>query len=378
MALADKLIIVTGGAGFIGSAIIRVLNDRGLTNIVVVDNLGSSEKWKNLVGKKFCAIIHKSRLFSWLEGRSSEIQPLEKPAFETKGDDFPGGPDLPASAHRRCGEGLGPSTKECLLSEKEFDKRSIGAIIHMGACSSTMETDANYLLENNVHYTQKLIDYALKHKIRLIYASSAATYGDGSQGFSDDHDKLHSLRPLNMYGYSKHLVDLWAYDLGLLNQIVGLKYFNIFGPNEYHKGPMTSALYKMVPQIRASGAVKLFKSSEPTLYADGEQCRDFLYVKDAARMTADFLFNEAMGIYNIGMGQTNTWNYLATCLFKALKQPLHIEYSAMPPQLLGKYQNYTCAAMDKFHKNCPGFVMTSLEEAVFDYVREYLLEEKTW
>lgn len=330
MAISDKLIIVTGGAGFIGSAVIQVLNERGYTNILVVDNLGSSEKWQNLVGKQFSHLLHKSQLFSWLEGREDEID----------------------------------------------------AIIHLGACSSTMETDANYLLENNVHYTQKLAEYALKAEIRFIYASSAATYGDGSQGFSDDHEKLCHLKPLNMYGYSKHLVDLWAYREGLLDQVVGLKYFNIFGPNEYHKGPMTSALYKMLPQIRESGAARLFKfvkgEGETEVFADGEQRRDFLYVKDAARMTVDFLEKDVGGIFNIGYGRPHTWNFVARKLFEAVKLPVHIEYVDMPKPLLGKYQNYTSADMGKFKKLFPHFEATDLGETIIEYVRDYLIPGRRW
>lgn len=330
MAKINKLIIITGGAGFIGSALVRFLNDQGITNILIVDNLGSTEKWKNLVGKSFSQIIHKDDLFSWLETRESEIE----------------------------------------------------AIIHLGACSSTMETDANYLLKNNVHYTQKLIAYAVKAGIRFIYASSAATYGDGSRGFSDNEKSLSELKPLNMYGYSKHLVDLWAHKEGYLDKIVGLKYFNIFGPNEYHKGPMTSALFKMVPQIKSTGVAKLFKftksKGEIEDFADGEQARDFLYVKDAVKMTALFLDNNVGGIFNIGMGEANSWNYLAKTLFAALGMKGHIEYIDMPPQLLGKYQNYTLADMKKFKALFPDFKMQSLERAIFDYVQNYLIPEQTW
>lgn len=330
MAKINKLIIITGGAGFIGSALVRFLNDQGITNILIADNLGSTEKWKNLVGKSFSQIIHKDALFSWLEGRESEIE----------------------------------------------------AIIHLGACSSTMETDANYLLKNNVHYTQKLIEYAVKANIRFIYASSAATYGDGSRGFSDNESALSELKPLNMYGYSKHLVDLWAHKEGYLDKIVGLKYFNIFGPNEYHKGPMTSALFKMVPQIKSTGIAKLFKftksKGEIEDFADGDQARDFLYVKDAVKMTALFLDNNVGGIFNIGMGEANTWNYLAKTLFAALGMKERIEYIDMPPQLLGKYQNYTLADMKKFKALFPDFKMEALQTAIFDYVQNYLIPEQTW
>ena len=330
MANKHKLIIVTGGAGFIGSALIRFLNDQGITNILVVDDLGKSEKWKNLIGKQFSQIIHKDRLFTWLEGKEAEL----------------------------------------------------GAIFHLGACSNTMEVDAGYLLANNVHYSQKLIEYAVKAQIRFIYASSAATYGDGKAGFSDDSSKLLDLKPLNMYGFSKHLVDLWALKEGFLDKIVGLKYFNIFGPNEDHKGAMTSALFKMVPEIKNTGVVKLFKftksKGEIESYADGEQSRDFLYVKEAVKMTASFLGSKETGLFNIGMGASSTWNYLAKTLFIALGIEERMEYIDMPSQLIGKYQNYTCADMKKFFQAFPNYKMEPLSQGVFDYIQNYILPGEKW
>ena len=220
----DQLIVITGGAGFIGSALIRHMNDLGFKNLVIVDDLGTDEKWKNLVGKQFVEILPSHQLFDWLEGRES----------------------------------------------------TIGGVVHLGACSSTVEKDASFLLENNYRYTRKLAEYALHHDKRFVYASSAATYGDGSLGFDDDHDALESLQPLNMYGYSKHLFDLWAKSEGVLDKVVGLKYFNVFGPNEQHKGRMASVITKMVPDVQREGKIRLFKSSEPK-YADGGQMRDFIY-----------------------------------------------------------------------------------------------------
>lgn len=325
----DKYLVLTGGAGFIGSCILRWLNDKGIFNIIIVDELGRSDKWKNLVGKRFTDIIYKHNLFEWLEGKETEI--------------------------------LG--------------------FIHMGACTSTTETDASYLLENNYRYTLRLAEYALKNELRFIYASSAATYGDGSRGFSDDHELLEELMPLNMYGYSKHLFDLWAKRQGVLDKIVGLKYFNVFGPNEYHKGRMSSAIVKMVPQAREEGLIRLFKfydSHEPDHYADGDQCRDFIYVKDVAGMTGGFLENDLNGIFNIGQGIPSTWNSLAKCVFHALNLPEHIEYIDMPEDLKGKYQNYTCADMEKYEMHFPQHEYTPLETAVNEYIRDYLLPEKTW
>lgn len=323
----DQLIVITGGAGLIASGVIRYLNDKGIYNIVVVDDLGKCEKWKNLVGKRFVDIIPIHQLFDWLKGR----------------------------------------------------ERVVEAFIHLGACSSTVETDASYLLENNYRYSQKLAEYALTNGQRFIYASSAATYGDGSLGFSDDESQLHQLWPLNMYGYSKQLLDLWLLDQKVLDKVVGLKYFNVFGPNEYHKGRMASAITHFLPLIQKEGKIKLFKSSEPQLFADGGQKRDFLYVKDAARMTCAFLENDAGGIFNVGSGIASTWNQLAEAVFKAVDKPVNIEYIDMPADLIGKYQNYTCADMKKTHKVLGDITKCQpLDDAVFDYVTNYLIPQKTW
>lgn len=324
---SNKLIIVTGGAGFIGSGVIRHLNDQGFDQIIVVDELDKSDKWKNLVGKQFVDILDKSSLFQWLEGKESQIQ----------------------------------------------------AFIHLGACSSTVETDSNYLLENNYKYTVRLASYALTHGHRFIYASSAATYGDGNLGFSDDVESMGKLYPLNMYGYSKHLFDLWAKKENVLDKMVGLKYFNVFGPNEYHKGRMASAITHILPSAMKEGVIKLFKSSEPTLYCDGGQKRDFIYVKDAARMTCAFLDNSTGGIYNIGTGVAGTWNQVAHAVFKAIQKPSNIHYIEMPQDLIGKYQNFTCADMKKT-KSVLGEATTCmpLEDSVIEYVRDYLIPGKTW
>jgi ADP-L-glycero-D-manno-heptose 6-epimerase len=319
----DKLIVLTGGAGFIGSQMIAFLNERGFANIIVVDDLGHDYKWHNLVGNLFAEIVPIHDLFDWLEGRESEIQ----------------------------------------------------AIVHLGACSDTAETDADYLLENNYRYSLALAEYALANQIRFVYASSAATYGDGSQGFSDQHEKLESLRPLNMYGYSKHLVDLWMKQQGVLDEVVGLKYFNVFGPSELHKGRMASVVPKWVSQAHDGNPLRLFKSSDPERFSDGEQQRDFIYVKDAVRMTANFLTNDLGGIFNIGRGEPTTWNTLARAVFAALKLPEKIEYIEMPEDLLGKYQNYTCADMRKYSFHLP-LETTPIDKAVADYIQNYLLVEE--
>lgn len=323
----DQLIVITGGAGFIGSGVVRHLNDRGLNNLIIVDELRKSEKWKNLIGKKFVDVISKSQLFEWLEGKESLIE----------------------------------------------------AFIHLGACSDTMETDASYLLENNYRYSVKLAEYALKHGHRFIYASSAATYGDGSNGFVDDMTQLYQLEPLNMYGFSKQLFDQWALSEGVLDKLVGLKFFNVFGPNEGHKGRMASAITRMVPQIQKGETVRLFKSTEPARFSDGEQKRDFIYVKDAVRMACAFLKCDVGGIYNIGSGKASTWNELALGVYHALDQEPQIEYIDMPPELINKYQNYSRADMRKTETvlkeeiNC-----MPLKDSVTDYVRNYLVKGKPW
>lgn len=323
----EQIIVITGGAGFIGSSVIRHLNDRGIHNVIIVDDLGQSEKWTNLVGKRFIDIIPINQFFSWLQGKEKLIQ----------------------------------------------------AFIHLGANTSTVETDACHLLDNNYRFSVRLCEYAIQNHQRFIYASSAATYGDGSKGFSDDHTLLESLEPLNMYGYSKHLFDLWLKNQGFLDRVVGLKYFNVFGPNEGHKGRMASAIFHIVPTAIKEGVIRLFQSSCPEKYAHGDQCRDFIYVKDAARMTCLFLTNDANGIFNIGTGRAGTWNEVARSVFKGLEKPERIEYKEMPADLLGKYQNYTRADMRKTAAALgQDAVCETLENNVIDYVKNYLLTGKRW
>lgn len=327
----DQLIVVTGAAGFIGSCCVRYLNDKGYHNLLLVDDIKKTEKWKNLIGKKCVDFISRDALFSFLEGRERDIE----------------------------------------------------AFIHLGACSDTLESDGNYLMENNFRYTVRLAEYALEHGHRFIYASSAATYGNGERGFQDDHETIELLKPLNLYGFSKYYFDLWAKQQGVLDQIVGLKYFNVFGPNENHKGRMASMVYKMLPIVQNEGIIRLFKSSDPQRFGDGDQCRDFIYVKDAVRMTCEFLENEISGIFNIGTGETTTWNALAKAVFKAVDRLPQIEYIDMPKDLVGQYQNYTCADMDKYKKthslpSNPSPCHFTVEDGVIDYVRNYLLKDERW
>jgi len=321
-----QLVVVTGGAGFIGSGVLRVLNDRGIDNIIVVDDLGEDGKWKNLVKKRFIEIIPPHELLDWLEGKESEVD----------------------------------------------------AIIHLGACSDTLEMNASYLLENNTRFSMRLATWALKHEKRFIYASSAATYGMGCEGFSDDEELLETLKPLNMYGYSKHLFDLWLKQEGVLDAVVGLKYFNVFGPNEQHKGHMASAVYKLLPTVQKEKKIQLFKTLDKTRCADGEQRRDFIYVKDAARMTCDFLSNSAGGIFNIGTGIANTWNDLAKAMFKALDLEPEISYIEMPMQLSKQYQDYTKAETQKITRLGLNKSLFSLEDAVSDYVNTHLTKGQLW
>lgn len=324
----DQYIILTGGAGFIGSCVLRMLNENNMTNIIVVDELGDDSKWRNLVNKKFIDYLHKDQLMDWLNqpGRETEVE----------------------------------------------------AIIHMGACSSTLERDVDYLMENNYRYSVRLAEYAMQHNLKFIYASSAATYGDGKLGFEDNHDLLESLKPLNPYGFSKHLFDLWVKNQGLLDQVTGLKFFNVFGPNEHHKGRMASVIQNLLPTVQKDNIIKLFKSNDPKNFKDGDQCRDFIYVKDVANIILDLLKKDIFGIYNVGSGVANTWNNVANGMFSALGKAPNIAYREMPEDLNLKYQNYTLATMDKLKKELEDFETTPLQEAINDYINNYLLPNKVY
>jgi len=316
------MIVVTGGAGFIGSAVVWKLNVEGIDDIVIVDSLGTSMKWKNLVNRRFVDYLDK--------------------------EDF----------------------LELVLDDRvPFD---IDAIVHMGACSSTTERDADYLMENNYRYTAQLARWASGKNIRFIYASSAATYGDGSKGFSDDDGICAELRPINMYGYSKQLLDLWVLRNGLEKKITGVKFFNVFGPNEYHKGDMRSVIHKSFEQIRETGKVQLFKSYRPD-FLDGEQKRDFIYVKECAEVIWWLLQNrDVTGIFNLGTGHARTWKDLARAVFAAMGVEPRIEYIKMPESIRQQYQYFTEAEMDKLLSNdCP-VQFSLLEDAVSDYVINYL------
>lgn len=316
-------ILVTGGAGFIGSALIWALNQRGIENILVTDLLGTGPKYRNLVSLRFD---------DYLEG-----------------DDF---------------------LQQLESSPARF--QDITHVFHLGANSSTTETDNRHLIENNYAYTKRLATWALEQGTRFVYASSAATYGDGAHGM-DDGGELTPLRPLNMYGYSKHLFDLHAQRRGWLGRVVGLKYFNVFGPNEGHKGDMRSVVHKAYGQIAETGRVSLFKSYRPD-YPDGGQQRDFLYVKDAVEMTLHLAENpRAAGLYNLGAGVARTWIDLVTPIFETLGKPVEIDFIEMPASLRAKYQYHTCAQLDRLRQSGYSRQITSLEKAVRDYVGNYLV-----
>jgi len=320
--LDSSKILVTGGAGFIGSSIVWALNQRGYENIIIADFLERSEKWKNLVPLRFRDYVEADRFITSLD---------------------------------------------------QFD--DITHVFHLGACSATTETDAAYLIRNNFEYTKTLAEWCVRRKARFVYASSAATYGSLEENLSESRE-MDSLRPLNMYGYSKHLFDLWAKRAGCLDKITGLKYFNVFGPNEDHKGDMRSMVHKAYHQIRESGKVRLFKSHRPE-FGDGEQRRDFLYIKDAVKMTIHLAETpEATGLVNVGSGIAHSWVELMQAVFAAMKLPANIEFVDMPEHLKGKYQYFTKAEVAHFRSTGYQASLMTLNDAVADYVVNYLIPER--
>ena len=318
------MIIVTGSAGFIGSAIIAALNSRGINDILAVDCLGTDARWKNLRSLSFADYVEKDNFLEIALGNK-----------------------IPAPK----------------------------AVFHLGACTSTTETNASYLIKNNYEYTKLLAQWAVSKNIRFIYASSAATYGDGLAGFSDNEDLIDTLRPLNMYGYSKQMFDLWAQRTGLLKKMVGLKYFNVFGPNEYHKADMRSFVLKAFEQVQSAGKVALFKSRNPQ-YPDGEYVRDFIYIKDAVDMTLFFFDNpNTNGLFNIGTGKARSWNDLVKAVSNAAGRAVNIEYIEMSESIRSQYQYHTQADISKLRNAGYDKQITALEAAVKDYVQNYLQKD---
>ena len=312
--------IVTGGAGFIGSCVVRTLNDSGIDDIVIVDNIASTDKWMNIRNKKYLKYVNKNDFLA------------ELPTYE-----------------------------------------GVDAIIHMGACSSTTEKDFDYLWKNNFEYTKALWNYCARKQISFIYASSAATYGDGKQGFDDNID-IDLLRPLNGYGYSKQLFDLWVKHQAkeFPKQYVGLKFFNVYGPNEYYKGSMASMVFHGYNQIRESGQIKLFKSYD-TNYKDGEQLRDFVYVKDVCSVIMWLLQNPGVsGLFNVGTGRARSFRELAEAIFHAMELETNICYIDMPEQLRSKYQYFTQAETNKLREAGYDKDFIGLDVGVKDYVLRYL------
>lgn len=321
------MILVTGGAGFIGSYFVKYLNDQGYRKIIIVDRLRSEDKWKNLPGLIFSDLIHADKFFD------------------------------------------GPYLKQ---------KNSFKAVFHFGACSATTEKDADYLLENNYHYSKRLAQWAFEHGHYFSYASSAAVYGAGEKGFSDVHEDGHKLRPINPYGYSKWLFDEWMIEhsstqSGHPHRWHGHRFFNVFGPNEYHKGKMRSVVLQAYEQILAKDEVKLFKSYHPQ-YSHGEQIRDFVYVDDVARAMYEMWQSTTVtnGIYNLGTGKARSFNDLARATFHALNKKPNIVYIDMPVELRNQYQYYTQASTNKLLKFLPDFKFRSLEDSINDYVQNYL------
>lgn len=314
-------IVVTGAAGFIGRNLVAALNARGRRDLLLVDQLGTDEKWRNLVG------LHFDQLLS------------------------------PADFRARLHSGALPAVE---------------TVFHLGACSATTERDADYLYDNNTRYTRELCVWCLAHRIRFIYASSAATYGDGALGYSDRDETTVRLRPLNMYGLSKHLFDLWALEQGLFDRIVGLKYFNVYGPFEDHKGDMRSVVHKSYQQIAAGQDISLFRSCRPD-YADGEQRRDFIYVRDAVAVTLHFAeHRETSGLFNCGTGQSRTWLDLARAVYAAAGREPRISFIDMPELLRAKYQYFTEADLTKLRAAGYRQPFHSLEDGIRDYVRSHL------
>lgn len=317
------MIIVTGGAGFIGSCVVRALNDAGMEDIIIVDNISTTDKWLNIRNKKYIEYVHKNELREKL------------PAYE-----------------------------------------NVTAVIHMGAQSSTTEKDFDYLWKNNFEYTKYLWNYCAEKQISFIYASSAATYGDGAEGFDDRMD-IDKLLPLNGYGYSKQLFDLWVKHQATVfpKQHVGLKFFNVYGPNEYFKGSMASMIFHGYKQIQESGKVKLFRSYNPD-YEDGGQLRDFVYVKDICSVILWFIQNpEVNGLFNVGTGRAQSFKELAGATFHALGLEPNIEYIDMPEYLQKKYQYYTKAELCQLREAGYKKEFMDLEEGAKDYVIEHLLKD---
>jgi len=331
------MILITGAAGFIGSALIWKLNEEGINDIIVSDKLRNADKWLNLRKRDYSDWVDRDELFDWL------------------------------------------------ADPKNGDK--ITAVVHMGACSATTETDGDFLMKNNYEFSKKLWDFCTEKNIKYIYASSAATYGMGELGYDDDinTEELKKLMPLNKYGYSKKYFDDWAFKQETSpKQWAGIKFFNVYGPQEYHKGRMASMVYHAFNQYKSSGMVKLFTSHKEG-YEDGMQLRDFVYIKDVVNVLKFFLNNEAeSGVYNLGTGKCRPFYDLALNAIRAAADNYEIqgkdviEFTPMPEDLRGKYQYFTEAAMEKLKRVGYTEKFYTLEEGIKDYVQNYLAKEDSY
>jgi ADP-L-glycero-D-manno-heptose 6-epimerase len=319
------MLLVTGGAGFIGSNVVASLNEAGRTDIVLNDALGTGDKWRNLAKRQLADVVGPGDLFAWL------------------------------------------------------DNRKLDAVIHLGAISDTTVTDGDRVIETNFRLSLKLLDWCAATRTPFIYASSAATYGDGAEGFDDDWSPpaLRRLKPMNLYGFSKHLFDLTVADRfakggKLPPQWAGLKFFNVFGPNEYHKGEMMSLVAKRFEDASAGKPVRLFKSYRAGV-ADGEQKRDFIYVDDAVAVVRWLLETPSVsGIFNVGTGEARSFRDLITAMFQALGRAPNIEYVEMPPAIRDQYQYFTQAKVENLRRAGYNAGFTPLEEAVNRYVTSFL------
>ncbi len=322
------MILITGGAGFIGSALVWGFNQNGHKDLVVLDRLGLGEKWQNLAKRQVSYVVPKDQFHSWLD--VEQHPPIQ-------------------------------------------------AVFHLGACSSTTERDADYLMDNNVLFTKRLWDYCAAQRIPFFYASSAATYGAKEEGFLDSHDTIDLLRPINKYGWSKQLFDAWAVrQQKAPPHWFGFKFFNVYGPQEYHKGPQSSVVYHAFPQVRDRNQLKLFKSYRPDI-EHGDQRRDFVYVKDVVKVLLHFYHNYKQipsGVYNLGSGQARSFADLGRAVFSALHKTPVIDWIEMPEGLQKQYQYFTQADLTKLREKAnyrePFF---TLEEGVKDYVQNYLHRE---
>ena len=313
--------IVTGAAGFIGSCMVWQLNQQGITDIICVDDFGSDQRWRNLNKLQFRDFVNKDDLMFFLDS-------------------------LP-------------------------DHDQVQAVFHLGANASTTERNMDSLMSTNYYYSQALFEWCNSHNVRFIYASSAATYGNGDKGFSDKTD-ANLLVPLNAYGYSKVLFDRWIAKQDNDCNWVGLKFFNVFGPQEYHKEAMASLVHKAYYQVKQHSSLELFKSHRPE-FKDGEQKRDFIYVKDVCRwMWELYKKKKVTGFYNMGYGEARSWNDLAKAVFAALNKEVKIKYIDMPESIRNQYQYFTEADMSKWQKAGLSPAQWPLEKAVHDYIVNYL------